>query len=180
MEARNALFGMTEETTLMNEQGSWYAGGELSGCLCSSTYMIVLSCIPSQNAADGPMLCLWTGFGKELPFFGRRGLNAGILLLSLERLRSSGFNRERDRIVRHFNPKKALPLGDQDVLNAYAHKFPHHVHVLPCTMNFRSDSACYEGFPVILHGNRGLKNDVNSTYSYLYSLFGEAERLLEH
>ena len=27
MEAGSALFGMTEETTVMNEQGSWYAGG---------------------------------------------------------------------------------------------------------------------------------------------------------
>ena len=119
-----------------------------------------------------------TGFSNGLPYFGRRGLNAGILLLSLERLRGSGFNRERDRIIQHFQPKKALPLGDQDVLNAYAHKFPDHVHVLPCTMNFRSDSACYEGFPHILHGNRGLKNDANSTYKYLYDMFGAAQSLL--
>ena len=60
----------------------------------------------------------------------------------------------------------------QDVLNAYAHRHPQHVHVLPCTMNFRSDSACYGGFPIILHGNRGLKDDPNSTYSSLYRLVG--------
>ena len=68
-------------------------------------------------------------------------------------------------------------LGDQDVLNAYAAKFPQHVHVLPCTMNQRSDSACYDGFPVILHGNRGLSNNMNSSYACLYNVVGAAQRM---
>lgn len=29
MDAGGALFGMTEETTFMNEEGSWYAGGKV-------------------------------------------------------------------------------------------------------------------------------------------------------
>jgi hypothetical protein len=116
------------------------------------------------------------GFSRGLPYFGKRGLNAGVLLVSLQRLREADFGRERDRIIRHFFPKKALPLGDQDVLNAYLHKYPQHVHVVPCTFNFRSDSACYDGFPVILHGNRGLKDDLNSTYSSLYRLMGTLMR----
>ena len=122
--------------------------------------------------------CALAGWGKGLPYFGHKGLNAGILLLNLERLRSSDFSTQRDRIVHHHLPKLELPLGDQDVLNAYAHKYPHHVHVLPCTMNFRSDSFCYGGLPIILHGNRGLKSDPNSTYSHLYNVFGAAQSML--
>jgi hypothetical protein len=94
-----------------------------------------------------------------------------VLLLNLKRLRSSTFSRERDKIIRHFYPKGALPLGDQDVLNAYTHKHPDHVHVMPCIFNFRSDTACHTGLPAILHGNRNLKEDRNSSYSSLYRFF---------
>lgn len=94
-----------------------------------------------------------------------------MLLLNLERLRGSSFSKERDRIIGHFYPKGALPLGDQDVLNAYAHKFPERVHVMPCVYNYRSDSGCYAGLPAILHGNRNLKEDTGSAYSSLYLLF---------
>lgn len=112
-----------------------------------------------------------TGLNKDLPHYGHFGLNAGVLLLNLELLRSSRFAQERDKIIKHFLPKNALPLGDQDVLNAYASKYPDHLYVISCIFNFRSDSACYNGFPIILHGNRNLKNEENSTYSSLYRLF---------
>ncbi|EIE18087.1 hypothetical protein COCSUDRAFT_55028 [Coccomyxa subellipsoidea C-169] len=111
------------------------------------------------------------GFSKSLPFYGEYGLNAGVLLLNLDELRESHFAQERDKIIRHFHPKKALPLGDQDVLNAFASKYPTRLHVMSCVFNFRSDSACYKGFPAILHGNRNLKNEFSSTYSSLYKLF---------
>ena len=105
------------------------------------------------------------------------GLNAGVLLLNLEQLRHSRFSDERDKIIKHFKPKNALPLGDQDVLNAYASKYPNHVLVMSCVYNFRSDSGCYSGFPVILHGNRNLKENGSSTYSGIYRLFGFLQRL---
>lgn len=96
-----------------------------------------------------------------------------MLLLNLEELRTSDFAKERDKIIKHFYPKKALPLGDQDVLNAYASKYPDRLHIMSCVYNFRSDSACYSGFPAILHGNRNLKDNHNSTYSTLYSVLGK-------
>ena len=68
-------------------------------------------------------------------------------------------------------------MGDQDVLNAYGSAFPQRIRVLPCTMNQRSDSACYDGFPIILHGNRGISNDTTSTYAYLYNVVGAAQRV---
>ena len=112
------------------------------------------------------------GHSRDLPYYGHYGLNAGVLLLNLKVLRASRFTSDRDKIIRHFHPKMALPLGDQDVLNAYAFKYPERIQVMSCVFNFRSDSACYSGFPAILHGNRDLKSDGNSTYSKLYKLFG--------
>ena len=145
--------------------------------LCSPVYFIpIWCCIPwlTMHYLHNPAnhACL-PGFSKDLPFYGQYGLNAGVLLLNLKAIRHSGFTQERDKILRHFYPKKALPLGDQDVLNAYAFKHPERIHVMPCIYNFRSDSACYDGFPAILHGNRNLKNNFTSTYSTLYNLFGK-------
>ena len=94
-----------------------------------------------------------------------------MLLLSLERVRAASFSKDRDDIISFYYPKRALPLGDQDVLNAYAHKHEAQIHVMSCNFNFRSDTACYDGFPVILHGNRQLREITNSSYSSLYRMF---------
>ena len=77
--------------------------------------MRALSCLHAGQP------CMWSrrslachaGHSGGLPFHGERGLNAGILLLSLDRLREASFSRDRDRIIRHFLPRKELPLGDQ-------------------------------------------------------------------
>ena len=106
-----------------------------------------------------------------MPYYGEFGLNAGVLLLSLDRIRATTFSKDRDEIISFYYPKRALPLGDQDVLNAYAHKYGQNVHVMSCNFNFRSDTACYDGFPVILHGNRQLRENTTSSYSSLYRMF---------
>ena len=98
-----------------------------------------------------------------------------MLLLNLDRIRATQFSSDRDGIISFYYPKRALPLGDQDVLNAYAHKHEDHVHIMSCNFNFRSDTACYDGFPVILHGNRQLREDTNSSYSSLYRMFSRVQ-----
>ena len=116
-------------------------------------------------------MCCNAGYSRSLPYYGEFGLNAGVLLLSLDRIRMTEFSRDRDEIITFYYPKRALPLGDQDVLNAYAHKHEEHIHVMSCSFNFRSDTACYDGFPVILHGNRQLRENTTSSYSSLYRMF---------
>ena len=123
------------------------------------------------------MLFVLAGEAGDLPHYGDRGLNAGILLLSLERVRATGFSKERDMIIRHHHPRKELLLGEQDVLNVYDYRHPQNIHILPCTMNQRSDSACYDGFAIVLHGNRGLSTDEKYPYAYLYSAIAAAQRL---
>ena len=47
--------------------------------------------------------------------------------------------------------------------------------MMSCNFNFRSDTACYGGFPVILHGNRQLREVANSSYSSLYKMFSRVQ-----
>ena len=60
------------------------------------------------------------GASKSLPFFGERGLNAGVLLARLDALRRSNFSAARDGIIAEWGPsgKNLLPLGDQ-VLDSF-------------------------------------------------------------
>ncbi len=124
--------------------------------------------------------CCNAGYSRSLPYYGEFGLNAGVLLLSLDRIRMMEFSRDRDEIITFYYPKRALPLGDQDVLNAYAHKHKENIHVMSCSFNFRSDTACYDGFPVILHGNRQLRENTTSSYSSLYRMFARVHLERSH
>lgn len=187
MSEGKTLFAMALETTDMNADGSWYRGGdnlvmpftpkfvseEKYRMVCYIVRVTSVSCCELPSTPCKTRETVFSGHSRGLPFYGDFGLNAGVLLLNLKALRASGFSVERDKIIRHFLPKKALPLGDQDVLNAYASKYPGRVQVMSCLFNFRSDSACYSGFPVILHGNRNLKKVMNSTYRSLFFMFGK-------
>lgn len=113
----------------------------------------------------------------DLPYYGESGLNAGVLLMSLDRIRNSAFSMERDSIVEVYMPQGRLVLGDQDVLNVLGHLHPEIVYELPCTYNFREFLGCYDGLPVILHGNGGLRNNLNSPYSSLYRVFARINTL---
>ena len=112
---------------------------------------------------------------RAIPIYGEFGLNSGVALMSLERIRNSAFNKERDDIVGVYEPQNKLPLGDQDVLNIYGHAHPEHFYELPCVYNVRYDTGCYEGLPVILHGNRQLRSSVSSPYSSLYRVFAKVD-----
>merc|ERR1719235_1479660 len=76
------------------------------------------------------------------PFYQPYGLNSGILLLQLDRIRKSGMLSEMTQTATKYD-KEAFPLADQDFYNAYAFNHPERVFVLPCSWNVRTDSLCY-------------------------------------
>ena len=84
-----------------------------------------------QIKAKRGMLRLHAG---ATPFYGDLGLNAGVLMLSLERVRASNFTAERDELIAFYQPLQQLPLGDQDVLNAYGSRHPEQIFKMPCLM----------------------------------------------
>ena len=112
---------------------------------------------------------------ESIPHYGEAGLNAGVALMNLNRIRISTFNKERDSIMELYGPEGKLILGDQDVLNIYGHAHPEQIYELPCTYNFRSDTGCYDGLPIIMHGNRALRANEKSPYSSLYRVFAKVD-----
>ncbi|CAL8471657.1 g11199 [Coccomyxa elongata] len=108
-----------------------------------------------------------------IPHYGARGLNAGVLMASLAAVRASTFTVERDAIIDYYSPQGHLPLGDQDVLNIYGHYHPDQMYVMPCIFNFRYDSSCNQGQPVLVHGNRALKEKNHTSYNHLYTFFSK-------
>jgi hypothetical protein len=95
----------------------------------------------------------YTKGGTHGPYFGASGLNSGIFLFNATRWRRTGF----DEFVRNY--KGHMPLGDQDIINAYFRFHTAEVFVLPCVWNYRTDSQCYPNTPHelvgVYHGNRG-------------------------
>ena len=96
-------------------------------------------------------------------FYGLYGLNSGVALMNLTRIRRSDF---QSRIRIAMTSFKFY--GDQDVYN---HLFAERndVHVLPCIWNIRSDSRCdfakNDESLGILHGNRKLFHRLEGSLS---------------
>ncbi|KAL1511151.1 hypothetical protein AB1Y20_005969 [Prymnesium parvum] len=83
--------------------------------------------------------------------FTPQGLNAGVLMMNLTRLRATDFTSFA------FNFSGRMPMGDQDVINSYFARRREEVYLLPCQLNRRPDSNCPDAAwkePAILHGNR--------------------------
>ncbi|MCJ1360808.1 MAG: Glucoside xylosyltransferase 2 [Icmadophila ericetorum] len=85
--------------------------------------------------------------GEDIPYYGQGGgssgvgLNAGVTMISLARLRAHNFSAERDVIEQRWG-RKHLRLGPQDVLNAYGAEHPERIYELPCIFNFRIGAGC--------------------------------------
>ncbi|GAX29144.1 UDP-xylose:glucoside alpha-1,3-xylosyltransferase [Fistulifera solaris] len=97
---------------------------------------------------------------------GVHGLNSGVILLNLEKLRSDPWNEELDQFLATYT----LRYHDQDLLNLYFYHHPERLHLLSCRWNYRTDHCFYRehcsdvGPPEsgetavigLLHGSRGV------------------------
>jgi UDP-xylose:glucoside alpha-1,3-xylosyltransferase len=86
------------------------------------------------------------------------GLNSGVLLLNLKRLRAHPWNQALTNYLHHEN--YTLQYYDQDLLNIYFHFHPDELLVLSCDWNFRTDHCFFANQHCsttisILHGSRG-------------------------
>jgi UDP-xylose:glucoside alpha-1,3-xylosyltransferase len=105
---------------------------------------------------------------KGHPYYGTYGINSGILLMDLKKMRESDWEKDIQELFIE-NHKKAS-YGDQDLLNIYLNTRPNNVYEMPCDYNFRTEhcEAATECQPVegikIFHANRnaflGAKNVV--------------------
>ncbi|KPI92277.1 Glucoside xylosyltransferase 1 [Papilio xuthus] len=110
---------------------------------------------------DNPNVSWYPRFAKH-PFYGKYGLNSGVMLMNLTRMRSFGW-------VEYVTPvmlkwKLYIPWGDQDIINIIFHYHERAVHILSCRYNYRSDQctygdACADATQYgiyVLHGSRGI------------------------
>lgn len=100
----------------------------------------------------------YTRFARH-PFYQPFGVNSGVMLMNLTRMRNVKFEDQIQPIYQKY--KNKLAWGDQDILNIYFEQHPHQMHLMKCEFNYRPDhcmytSQCDIGSGVkVLHGNRG-------------------------
>ncbi|XP_014372030.2 glucoside xylosyltransferase 1 [Papilio machaon] len=128
---------------------------------------------------DNPNVSWYPRFAKH-PFYGKYGLNSGVMLMNLTRMRSFGW-------VEYVTPvmlkwKLYIPWGDQDIINIIYHYHERAVHLLSCRYNYRSDQCTYgdacadatEHGIYVLHGSRGIfHNDKQPAFQAIYRAVSE-------
>lgn len=119
-----------------------------------------------------------TGPGQGTPYFDfswPTGLNSGVLLMNLTRLRASLFGEAVQKIEASRPHHMLFP--DQDILNIYLNATPQALYTLPCRWNLRADTRADCPTKLaragIVHGNGGTfrpKEMMASYASYIDAL----------
>lgn len=118
---------------------------------------------------------------NKIPFYGPLGLNAGVILMNLTRMRH--LTKDWTTLVHEVYEKyKYSPLhfADQDILNIIFHMYPEKLLPLPCSWNYRSDHCSWKANTCnlngngisLIHGNRNVfNNNRDLTFRSLYKAF---------
>ncbi|XP_017471989.1 PREDICTED: glucoside xylosyltransferase 2-like [Rhagoletis zephyria] len=102
----------------------------------------------------------WYNRFARHPFYGRMGVNSGVMLMNLTRMRT---HKWVSHIIPIYNEYKLrITWGDQDIINVFFYYNSDALFLLPCEYNYRPDHCMYisvcnvsaEGIK-LLHGNRG-------------------------
>lgn len=110
---------------------------------------------------EDPNVGWYNRFAKH-PYYGKLGVNSGVMLMNLTRMRHFQWSKYVLPIYQKY--KNKISWGDQDIINIIFHYQSDKLYVFPCLFNYRPDhcmymSVCnpqepYEGV-IVLHGNRG-------------------------
>lgn len=128
---------------------------------------------------EDPNVSWYPRFAKH-PFYGRVGLNSGVMLMNLTRMREFHWVDYVTPIMLKW--KLAMPWGDQDIINVIFHYRPSGVHVLPCRYNFRTEQCAYgDACPgatkygaLVLHGSRkAFHSQSQPAFKAIYTAFEE-------
>uniref|UniRef100_A0A8C6UEW5 Glucoside xylosyltransferase 1 n=1 Tax=Neogobius melanostomus TaxID=47308 RepID=A0A8C6UEW5_9GOBI len=124
---------------------------------------------------EEPRIGWYNRFARH-PYYGRTGINSGVMLMNMTRIRAKYFKNDMTAVPLSWE-ETLMPLlqkyklnitwGDQDLLNVIFHFNPENLFVFPCQWNYRPDHCIYgsncqtaeqQGVS-ILHGNRGVFHD---------------------
>ncbi|XP_033108903.1 glucoside xylosyltransferase 1-like [Anneissia japonica] len=120
----------------------------------------------------------WYNRFARHPYYGMTGLNSGVMLMNLTRMRSFGWTEKIVPIYREYKLK--ITWGDQDLINILFHFHPDRVFVYPCEWNFRPDHCMYSNNCLrindhgvsVIHGNRGVyHNEKQWPFRMIYEAF---------
>ncbi|MBN3322370.1 GXLT1 xylosyltransferase, partial [Atractosteus spatula] len=124
---------------------------------------------------EEPRIGWYNRFARH-PFYGKTGVNSGVMLMNMTRIRQKHFKNDMTTVHLHWDEllmpllrkyKLNITWGDQDLLNIIFHHNPESLFVFPCQWNYRPDHCIYgsncipaeEEGVFILHGNRGVYHD---------------------
>jgi UDP-xylose:glucoside alpha-1,3-xylosyltransferase len=118
------------------------------------------------SEAVSPRLDWYPRFAKH-PFYGPSGLNSGVMLLDLQRLRQSKVSWESAINLILNKWERLLTWGDQDIINIFFSEHENmHYDGLDCRWNYRPDYCLYGGTRqhcpssgdgvYVFHGSRGV------------------------
>lgn len=116
------------------------------------------------------------------PYYGRYGLNSGVMFMNLTRMRQFEWNtRIEPAYLAH---RDAIVWGDQDIINIILHHHPDRLFSTSCTINFRPDHCIYSSTCKVIndqsetikliHGNRdAFFNDKCPEFKAIFQTFQE-------
>ncbi|XP_042307640.1 glucoside xylosyltransferase 2 isoform X2 [Sceloporus undulatus] len=138
-----------------------------------------------------PKIGWYSRFARH-PYYGTTGVNSGVMLMNLTRIRNTQFKNsmiptgltwEEMLYPLYQKYKNYITWGDQDLLNIIFYFNPECLYLFPCQWNYRPDHCMYgsnckgaeeEGIS-ILHGNRGVyHDDKQPTFKALYEVIRDS------
>ncbi|XP_037952032.1 glucoside xylosyltransferase 1 [Teleopsis dalmanni] len=116
----------------------------------------------------------WYNRFARHPYYGKLGVNSGVMLMNLTRMRTFGWNEKILPIYKEY--KLRITWGDQDIINILFYYHPEKLYLMPCNYNYRADHCMYmnvcdisKNGVKILHGNRGYFHSAKQPFRILYS-----------
>ncbi|KAM4733553.1 glucoside xylosyltransferase 1 isoform 4-T4 [Anableps anableps] len=134
---------------------------------------------------EEPRIGWYNRFARH-PYYGKTGVNSGVMLMNMTRIREKFFKNDMTSIALQWGEilmpllqkyKLNITWGDQDLLNIIFHHNPESLYVFSCQWNYRPDHCFYgsncqqaeEEGVFILHGNRGVyHNDKQPAFRAVY------------
>uniref|UniRef100_UPI00358E9637 glucoside xylosyltransferase 1-like isoform X1 n=2 Tax=Myxine glutinosa TaxID=7769 RepID=UPI00358E9637 len=128
----------------------------------------------------------WYARFARHPFYGRAGVNSGVMLMNLSRLRAASYKTDMSPLRLHWDEvlwplfrkyRFNITWGDQDLINIIFHFNPEFLYEFDCAWNYRPDHCMYgSACPAaedkgvsVLHGNRGVLYDAkNPAFRAIY------------
>ncbi|XP_005097805.1 glucoside xylosyltransferase 1 [Aplysia californica] len=112
------------------------------------------------------------------PYYGDLGVNSGVMLMNLTRLRSTRWHLDMPELYNKY--RLSIPWGDQDLINIYFARHPDQLYVMGCEWNYRSDHCKYMSVcpsaekrgVAVLHGSkRGFLVEKQPAFAAVYNVF---------